>query len=148
MGKTAFSGPAYGAKQLLFSASRDAVSTGAGNGVSTSVSACIVPAGEDWFATEFGVFQGSTGSSARAFWVQDDATVVSSITVTSTTTDANSQNVIAADAAEYEGTRIAAGSTVTFWVSNSSAQGAIANVTWRLSGYRRWVESSRDITRG
>jgi hypothetical protein len=143
MGRTRFAGPVYGAKQTLFSASRDTLSTGAGSGVSTTASATIVPVGEDWYATEFQAYRGSTGSSASGFWVQANSTILSSITITSTVADANSIAILTPDGGEKEGVRIASGSTVSFWYSNSSAQAAITKASWSLSGYRRFIQSSR-----
>jgi hypothetical protein len=143
MGKTSFLGPVYGAKQTLVSISQPSLSSGAGAGISTFVHAVIVPPGEDWYLTEFGAFRGSTGSSVTAFWVQDDATVVSSVTMTSTTANVNALNIITPDGGEYEGTRAASGSTITFWYSNASAQGQILNAGWTLNGYRRFLNSTR-----
>ena len=143
MGRTRFSGPVYGAKQTLFSIGRDSLSTGAGSGVSTAFAATIIPAGEDWYACEFQAFRGSTGSSVTGFWVKDDSTVVSSVTMTSTTAEANSIAIITPDGGEKEGVRMLSGSTITFGHTNSSAQGALTNVSVALFGYRRFVTSSR-----
>lgn len=143
MGKTAFSGPLYGAKQTLYSVTHPSLSSGANAGISTVVAGCIIPTGEDWYATEFGAYRGSSGSSVAAFWVQDDSTVVSSVTMTSTDVGVNQMNIITPDAGEYEGARMASGSTISFWYSNSSAQGQLLNVTWSLYGYRRFVSSTR-----
>ena len=139
MGRTRFSGPVYGAKQTLWSANLGATSTG----VSTVAAATIVPVGEDWFATEFQAYRGSTGSSQGALWVTDDSTVVSSVTFTSTTAGANTLNIITPDGGEKEGTKIASGSTVRLHYSDASSQAAMTNVSWLLSGYRRFVNSSR-----
>jgi hypothetical protein len=143
MGRTRFTGPVYGAKQTLFSIGASTLSSGAGSGVSTIAAGTIVPLGEDWYVTEFQAFRGSTGSSATGFWVTDDSTVMSSITITSTVANANSIAIITPDGGEKEGARIASGSTVHFWYSNSSAQGGLSNCSWALFGYRRFVNSSR-----
>jgi hypothetical protein len=139
MGRTRFSGPVYGAKQTLFSVGWPTLSTG----TSTVAAATIVPAGEDWYATEFQAYRGSTASSQGAFWVTDDSSVVSSITFTSTTVGANSINVITADGGEKEGTKIASGSTVRFHYSDASSQAAMTQCSWALFGYRRFVTRSR-----
>ena len=63
MGKTAFMGPVYGAKSLIWSFF---ATTGSSNGASTAIaapnSAITVPVYEDWFATE-AVISVSTHSS-------------------------------------------------------------------------------------
>jgi len=139
MGRTRFSGPAYGAKATLISLGFAATSTG----VSTVSAATIVPPGEDWYATEFCAYRGSTGSSQGAMWVTDDSTVVSSVTFTSTTAGAHTLNVIPPSAGEKEGVRILSGSTVRLHYSDAGSMAAMTNVTWVLSGYRRFVDSSR-----
>jgi hypothetical protein len=139
MGWTRFSGPVYGAKQTLFSIGAQTLSTG----TSTVAAATIVPVGEDWYATEFQAYRGSTGSSQGAFWVTDDSTVVSSITFTSTTANANTINIITPTAGEKEGLRIVSGSTVRFHYSDASSQAAMTQCSWALFGYRRFVTSSR-----
>lgn len=143
MGRTRYSGPVYGAKQTLISFNSALLSSGAGNGISTVAGMTIVPAGEDWYATEFQASRVSTGSTVAAFWVTDDSTVVSSVTQTSSLAELNTINIITPDGGEKEGTRIASGSTVRFHFSNSSAQAAIVGATWVLSGYRRFITSSR-----
>lgn len=144
MGATRFSGPVYGAKQTLFSCSKQDVSSGAGSGLAGIVIAgTVVPSGEDWYATEFTVYRGSTGSTSLGLAVLDDSSVVSSATITSSLAAAKQQNIIAADAGEYEGTRILSGSVVEFSLSQSSAVGASSNVTVQLSGYRRFISSTR-----
>lgn len=139
MGRTRFSGPVYGAKQTLWSANLAATSTGA----STVAAATIIPVGEDWYATEFQVYRGSTGSSQGAFWITDESTVVSSVTFTSTTAGANTINIITPDGGEKEGTRLLSGSTLRLWYSDASSQAAQTNVSWMLTGYRRFVTSTR-----
>ena len=143
MGWTRFTGPVYGAKQTLITFNAALLSSGANAGISTVAGLAIVPAGEDWYATEFNASRVSTGSTDTAFWVTDDSTVVSSVTVTSSLAEVNTINIITPDGGEKEGTKIAAGSTLRFHFSNSSAQGAIVGATWVLSGYRRFVDSSR-----
>jgi len=139
MGRTRFSGPVYGAKQTLFCLGPFATSTG----VSTVAGATIVPPGEDWYATEFQAFRGSTGSSQGGFWVTDDSTVVSSVTFTSTTAGANTLNVIPPGGGEKEGVRIASGSTVRFHYTDAASMASQTNCVWTLSGYRRFIDSSR-----
>ena len=144
MGSTRFSGPVYGAKQTLFSIGASTLSSGAGNGVANAIFAgTVVPLGEDWYVTEFQAFRGSTGSSAVGFSVLDDSTVLSSITFTSTTANANTINILTPDGGEKEGVRVLSGSTVHFAYTNSSAQGGLSNVNVSIFGFRRFVNSSR-----
>jgi hypothetical protein len=139
MGRTRFSGPVYGAKQTLFSIGWPTLSTG----TSTVAAATIVPVGEDWYATEFQAYRGSTASSQAGFSVLKGSTVLSSITFTSTTADANQINIITPDGGEKEGKRIPSGSTVFFRYADVSSQAALTRVSWMLTGYRRFVTSSR-----
>jgi hypothetical protein len=144
MGKTAYSGPVYGAKQTLASLRVQDISTGGGDGLAGVVlSGLLVPSGEDWYATDFSVFRGSTGSTGMGFAVLDDSTLVSSVTINSSVANASSGVIVTADPGEYEGKRIAAGSVVTFTVTQSSGVAASSAVTLCLSGFRRFVSSTR-----
>lgn len=143
MGWTRFTGPVYGAKQTLWSLSWPDLSSGANAGISTIAAGTVVPVGEDWYITEFQAFRGSTGSSVGAFWLTDDSTVLSSITMTSTLANVNSINILTPDGGEKEGVRVLSGSTLHAWYSNSSAQGTLTNVSVSVFGYRRFVDSSR-----
>lgn len=136
MGKTAFSGPVYGAKQTLFSGVID-VSSGAST---LAYGGCIVPAGEDWYVTEMAVVKGSTGSTGFALALRDDSTTVSSAAITSSAV-ASQQNIVTADAGEYEGARVAAGSTLT--IEAVSPTVATDRVGVCISGFRRFVSSTR-----
>jgi hypothetical protein len=143
MGKTAFSGPTFGAWGLLGFASRDAVSTGGGNGVSTAIGCAVVPVGQDWYATDFLAARESTGSTGYGLFVADDGVTVSSVTITSSAAAVRSMNAITPDAGEFAGTRIASGSTITFNVSFSSGTGASSGVSMALYGYPRYLTSTR-----
>lgn len=144
MGKTAFSGPVYGSKQTLQSFRVSDISSGGGNGLSSVVlHACIVPSGEDWFGTEFNVFRSSTGSTSQVFTLNDDSTQVSAISITSSVASQNSISILTKDGGEYEGTKFASGSTLTFTVTQSSVVGASSGISITLSGYRRWIPSTR-----
>lgn len=136
MGKTAFSGPAFGAKATLFSAGPVAASTGS----SAIFAGAIVPAGEDWYPTEVSLHRTSTGSTNLAISVHDDSTLVGSVTVGGSSIAASGITRFTADSGEYQGIRIASGSTVTF--SHSSHAGPNAGLTVVLSGYRRWIPST------
>ena len=142
MGKTAFSGPVFGAKSLLAYAAVDAVSTGAGDGVSTTVGFAIVPSGEDWYATDFQAGRESTGSTAYGLAVDANGSNVSSLTITSSIAAQRSNVVITADAGEFAGKRIPSGSTITFRLVNSSVNGASSGVRMALYGYVRYIPGS------
>jgi hypothetical protein len=129
MGRTRFSGPTYGAKATLYSAS---LLTSGSSGTFARVK---VPAGEDWFATDFSIGRESTGVSGHAIVLLDDSTVLSSLAYA----DVNAGSTVAtltADAGEDEGVRIAAGSVVTFRTT-STATGYISAA---LRGYTRFTE--------
>lgn len=143
MGKTAYSGPIFGAKSLLGFAQVDAVSTGAGDGVSTVVGFCIVPPGEDWYLTDFQAGRESTGSTSYGLAVYDGATVVSSVTIASSLAQQRSNVAITPDAGEFAGRRVASGSTITFRITTSSGLGASSGVSMAIYGYPRFVSSTR-----
>lgn len=129
MGRTRYSGPTYGAKAQLFSAVVDVA------GSSGTCARVKVPAGEDWFATDFSIGRESTGVSGHAMVLLDDSTVLSSLAFA----DVNVGSTVAtltADAGEDEGVRIAAGSVITVRTT-STATGAISVA---VGGFRRWVD--------
>ena len=133
MGKTAFSGPVYGAKATLLS-----FTTWPG---STLVPAQVtVPAGEDWIATELMLYRQSTGSTTFGMALLDDSTLVSSVTITSSLAAQDKTLIITADAGEYEGKVISAGSVVKLTLSDTSL--ANAPVVGTLRGYTRFISSS------
>lgn len=137
MGKSAWSGPVFGAKATLISAGPVAASTGS----SAIFYGVTVPAGEDWYATDLSLYRNSTGSSNLAISVHDDSTLVGSLTVGgSTVTAAANSTRFTPDSGEYQGIRIASGSVVT--LSHSSHAGPNANLCVVLSGYRRWIPST------
>lgn len=131
MGKTAFSGPAFGAKATLAGYTLvSAASSGA-------VAGTIVPPGEDWYATEITFYRSSTGLSTFAVSLLDDSTVVGSVASTAGTAGGWLAR-FTPDSGEYQGVKIASGSLVEF--SHNSTQTGVVAVT--LSGYRRWIPST------
>lgn len=133
MGKSAFSGPVYGAKATLFSFGPVNAAT------STVLGGIVVPVGEDWYGTELAVFRNSTGSTTAIVTVLDDSSVVGATpAITSSLTALAAIKVLPTDGGEYEGTRIASGSTVTFTVSDTNLGLCVS-----LSGYRRFINSTR-----
>lgn len=142
MGKTAFSGPVFGAKATLASIRCETISSGAGNGVSTNLASFVVPTYEDWYATELLYHRQSTGSTGITVSAQDDSTVLASTSLNSSLADRAGFVTITPDPGEYQGARIAAGSTVTLNISQSSAAPPSSGVTLTLRGYTRFINSS------
>lgn len=153
MGKTAFSGPVYGAKSLLGSRSIALTSTGASTAL---VASWIVPAYEDWYVTELGAFcstcssggntitlkteGGSTAGVPRPDGVSTRAATLGSLSFGGSTTGPQLAT-IAATAGEYEGSWVPAGSTLRAVLS--SAANAIANLNVGVHGYIRYIDSTR-----
>ena len=128
MGRTRFSGPVYGTKGTLFSAT---VSVAGSSGTFARVQ---VPSGEDWYATEFSIGRESTGVSGHALVVMDDSTVVSSLAYASVNAGSTSAT-LTADGGEDEGVRIASGSAITFRTTDTNT----GNISVTLRGYPRFV---------
>ena len=143
MGLTRFSGPIYGAKCVLLSVSKETISSGGGNGLSTTIGKTIVPVYEDWYITEFTGSRASSGSTSHGISLDDDGTVLSSITFNSSTPEANTLNTLTAAGGEYEGALVAGGSTLSVFVGCSSAVSASSGITASVRGYIRWIASSR-----
>lgn len=144
MGKTAFSGPVYGAKSLLWSAY---VPVGT-SGVAGTYAVTQVPVYEDWYATEtyFACSSCSTGavsvSSVTNFQITDDSSALhSAVSVTSTA--AGTLTTVAADGGEYEGKRIAGGSTLAFVITGGSSSVPIGSARAELRGFIRYINSTR-----
>lgn len=143
MGKTAFSGPVWGAKSLLMSARCETVSTGAGNGISTTVAFAVVPVGEDWYITDFQAFRTSTGSTTYELQLQDDSSKISSGRITSSGANAVINNALAPTGGEYAGVQVLSGSTLAAVFVDSSVTGASSGLIVNVYGYPRFVASSR-----
>lgn len=136
MGKTAFSGPVFGAKASLFAAGPFSASTGS----SAIFAATIVPPGEDWYVTNLALYRNSTGSTDFTVSVQANSTTLGSVNVGGSSIISNTISNFTPDSGEYQGIKIASGSTVT--LSHSSHAGPNANFNVVLSGYRRWIPST------
>jgi hypothetical protein len=137
MGKTAYSGPVFGAQQTLLSVGPVAASTGS----SAAFFGAVVPAGEDWYATELSVFRNSTGSTNLVVSLLDDSSLVGSVTGGGSSIAMAGITVLTAEAGEYSGAKLASGSTLT--LVHSSHAGPNANLCVVLSGYRRFTLSTR-----
>lgn len=136
MGKTSFSGPAFGAKATLLSVGPLAASTGS----SAVFAGTIVPAGEDWYLTEVALHRNSTGSTNFVVSVHDDSTLVGSVGVGGSSIAASGIARFTPDVGEFQGVKVLSGSTIT--LSHSSHAGPNINLTAVLSGYRRFVPST------
>ncbi len=145
MGKTAFAGPLYGAKCLLWSPFVPVVSSGT---TTQTIARTIVPTYEDWYITE-AVYQcssGSTGavlaSSVASYVIKDDgssmhvASVLASITTPTLVT-------LTPDAGEFEGRRVAGGSTLAFVVRAGDSAVPLGTVRGEFRGFIRFISSSR-----
>lgn len=140
MGKTSYQGPVYGAKETLWSAGPIAPSTG----VVAVCAGTIVPSGEDWYVTELSMWRNSTGSTNLVMTLLDDSSAVGTVGVGgSSATAASAITVLPTDSGEFEGTKIAAGSTITF--SHSSHAGPNINLFLTLHGFRRFGPSTRTL---
>lgn len=150
MGKTAFSGPVYGAKSLLFSAS--VFSTG---GTTTVMARTVVPPYEDWYVTEFKA-SFSTGSSAgNAFILKSEggssglpryqgqpSTVAQTLATLNSggSTTMNTWTTLTPTAGEYEGVYVPAGSTVRIVSSGVNPCSLPNAAVW---GFVRFINSTR-----
>lgn len=144
MGKTAYSGPVYGAKSQLWGEYVPVATSGAAG----TYAATIVPTYEDWYVTEtcFWCSSCSTGaasvSSVTTFQIQDDGSAIhSAVSVTSTVTP--TLTTVTPDAGEYEGKRIAGGSTLTFVITGGSSSVPIGSARMQMRGFIRFVNSTR-----
>lgn len=136
MGKTAFAGPVFGAKQTLIDVGPVNTSTGS----SANFYGCIVPAGEDWFITEISLFRNSTGSTDLAVSVLDDSTNVVSVTAGGSSIAMSNIARATATSGEFQGSQVLSGSTIT--LAHSSHAGPNANLCVQVSGFRRYVPST------
>lgn len=141
MGKTAFSGPVYGAKSLLWMAHRD------NQVISTAVATFAginVPAYEDWYVTELKAWRGSTGSTDFIVALVDDSTSVATVAITSSLAAVAGSTTIAATGGEFEGYQILNGSSLTLTVQNgnSSVVGSSDFTAW-VYGFIRFIDSTR-----
>jgi hypothetical protein len=136
MGKTSFTGPVFGAKQSLIDCGPVSASTGS----SAAFYGVIVPAGEDWFVTDLAIFRNSTGSTDLAISVLDDSTNVLSVTANGSSIAFSNIGRATADSGEFQGTKIASGSTIT--LVHSSHAGPNANLCVQVSGFRRYLPST------
>jgi hypothetical protein len=161
MGKTAFSGPVYGAKSLLWSYGpfADTHSTGASTGLLNANAVRVVPPYEDWMITEVaaavstnsttaghGLYLKSEGGSTTGIVRADGQVSTATQTIASFTTAGSSvftgSTTVAATAGEYEGKWVPAGSTLRLVSSGVSVMGT---VSVNVMGFIRYVNSTRAV---
>src|SRR5580765_4883765 len=159
MGKSAFSGPVYGAKATLVSAGPFAVS-----GNTSAFLKIIVPAYETWYATEYFAYSGQAtsntsnasvllkikGTSTSAtcptngpdpsFPAGNPQTAFSITGPTSTATWQASALPSSQTPGEYEGVAIPANSSIRFVSS-----GTIGQLSVVLRGFTRYLDSTRAV---
>lgn len=149
MGKTAFSGPAYGAKGGLFSIGPVA----AANGSTALVTSIVVPPYETWYLTELFAAnaQATSNSSTPKVVLKVDGTGASdpafptgnpgtAATVTGPTSTAgfNLLTTATVTAGEFEGYAAPANSTIRIVSS-----GTIGALMVRVNGFIRFIDSTR-----
>jgi hypothetical protein len=159
MGKTAYDGPVYGAKSLMWTYGpfADTHSTGASTGLLNANAVRVVPPYEDWFITEVqvavstnsttaghGLYLKSEGGSTTGILRPGSYPSTVSQTIASFTTGTSSvftgSTTVAKSAGEYEGLYVPAGSTLRLVSSGVSVMG---NVQVNVMGYIRFVPSTR-----
>lgn len=142
MGKTAFSGPAWGSYSLLWTAAQEAaiVSTAA-----STIANITVPVGEDWYIMRLAASRESTASTALVVALLDDSTSIATVAITSSLADASGSTRLTPDSGEYEGLKVASGSVLSLVITgaNSSAAAlASSGVKAWVYGYPRWLPST------
>lgn len=161
MGKTAFRGPVYGAKSLLWTAGPSAA---ASSGTSTvaafaqpGYSRRVVPAYEDWIITEAYLTCSTASTVANAAqWILkteggsttvprsngDASTNAATILTIATGGSSNVEKsaIATVTAGEYEGTWCPAGSTLR-WVSSGASLPSLPCM--QVMGYIRYIDSTR-----
>lgn len=155
MGKTALSGPVYGAKCLLWSFGPVTGTTGASTVLVALNANIVVPPYEDWFPTEVRVACSTCSSVGNNFILKSEggsttgilrtdypSTVSQTLATvnTGTSTTLSTWAQITASAGEYEGKYVPAGSTLRWVSSGVNPMGA---VKLEVMGYIRWVPSTR-----
>lgn len=152
MGKTAFSGPVYGAKATLWSVH---VPTGTSRATTAVIGVTVIPNYEDWYITEaYGsfstgssvgnslVFKSEGGSTTLARYQGQASTVTQTIATlnSGTSTSLNTVTTITPTAGEYEGLYVPAGSTIRLVSSGVNPQ---SNINAGLRGFIRFIPSTR-----
>lgn len=168
MGKTAFDGPVYGAKSLLWSYGpivSDTPSSAANtSGLYKNGSIRVVPAYEDWYVTEFyGSFSTCSSLGAHSLILKSEggsttilprlnapgngSTRAQTIATAATAATSTTEQVlvtVTSDPGEYEGKWVPAGSTLRVVYSHvGSTTAEVITAGWQVMGYIRFRESTR-----
>lgn len=164
MGKTAFRGPVYGAKSLLwtFGPYTETRSSGATTGLYTANAVRVLPPYEDWLITEahlttstnssvaagHGIYVKSEGGSTTGIVPREQApgngstraqTLFSFVNAAGSTTW-STWATATADGGEYEGAWVPAGSSLRVVSSGITLTGGLQ---LNVMGYIRYVNSTR-----
>lgn len=150
MGKTAFSGPVYGAKSLLWSVHRDNQLPAANDTTTVTLASIQVPAYERWLVTEFKGFRGSSGSTAvTSTWtLTDDSTAIATLATPAASSAAGilMSTTPTATAGEYEGVEVLENSTLSVTISHGGSSAAVSsNIQVWVYGYIRYIDSTRAV---
>lgn len=158
MGKTAFAGPVYGAKSLLWSLGPVLGAQNTSTAAAFVNASRTVPPYEDWYITEVGMACSTCSSSPQSFILKSEGgsttipprpNVGSTISQTissfsgaaaNSTTIGFTLNTVTATPGEYEGLWVPAGSTLRFVSSGASAP---AGLQLQVHGYVRFIDSTR-----
>lgn len=132
MGRTAFSGPAYGAKCLLAIAHKESIAASVTN---LEIFQVDIPAGEDWLITNVSAYCDVQGNGGTCRVLDDGVSIAGTITLVS---DDAVEAVITKDAAEDEGKAVAAGSVLTVDATNGATT-VIEDITVSIWGFIRKV---------
>lgn len=146
MGKTAFQGPVYGAKSLLWTAHRDNQLPAANDTTTVTIASVRVPVYENWLVTEFRGYRGSSGSTtATTTWnLTDDSTVIASLVTASSAAGLMLSTTLTPTAGEYEGVEVLANSTLAWTIGHGGSSVAVSSdVTAWAYGYIRFLSSTR-----
>jgi hypothetical protein len=144
MGRTAFSGPVYGAKSLLFYANESV----AGSSARHVIGQIVVPPGQDWYVTDLHCMRTSTNSTEVTFAVLDDSSrsgrassqVIADATIRSSLALQVASTAPTPTGGEFEGVWVQSGSTLALTVFSSVAASS-GNQAW-MYGYIRYVDST------
>lgn len=144
MGKTAFSGPAFGAKCLLWS---EYVPVGSSAATTLTYATRVVPPGEDWLLCNVSYMCSScsTGtaaaSSVAAFMIKSQGTTLHGPAFVSGTAT-STLVTIPTDQGEYQGKLVASGSTLSFVLAGGGSAAPMGGARMQLMGYIRFNDST------
>lgn len=140
MGKTAFTGPVFGAISNLWNV---AVQQPSNSTTAITLKGIVVPPGQDWYVTSFHGHRGnSTHSTATVLSLVDDSTTIATVALTSSLANVSGSTRLTPDSGEYQGVRVAAESSLTITLHNGGSSVASSMVYADVYGYIRWIPST------